>query len=366
MQNDSWTEGTGTPAAPTTTGITFSSLPSFTSAGDESLGTFSFAGGTSGTATYTLSLTPGFLADASAGNLVSFRLFAADSAVSYLFDSRSFGTASARPLLTVVAVPEPGALPLLAVGAACCSAQDVAAGSTRNDPASRQPRLHPHRAARRHRYHRDPGGAASAGPEPGPGQSPGRPMRQQPPPVGPRLTANMPTTTQISCPAAARASNRSPRSTARKTGSTRCPPTSTLQPYQQFFAANEKLKPRSSSVFVCPAATDPGSNHFLPYGMNMNLCPWNLPQQTKFAEVAQPSQVVAMADAPGPYASTFPSTKPYSVLARHAGRVNHPLSRRPGELLRRRLRWLRCRRSQPRRRPLANRHRQRQLRSGNY
>jgi hypothetical protein len=55
--------------------------------------------------------------------------------------------------------------------------------------------------------------------------------------------------------------------------------------------------------------------------MNMNLCPWNLPQQTKFTEVVLPSQVVAMADAPGPYASTFPSKKGYSVLARHAGRV---------------------------------------------
>ena len=118
MQNDSWTEGAGTPAAPTTTGITFSTLPSFTSAGDEALGTFSFAGGTSGTAAYTLSLTSGFDADATAGNLVSFRLFAADSAVSYLFDSRSFGTTGFRPLLTVVAVPEPGALSLLATGAA--------------------------------------------------------------------------------------------------------------------------------------------------------------------------------------------------------------------------------------------------------
>jgi len=46
MQNDSWTEGTGTPAAPTTTGITYSSLPSYTGAGDESLGTFSFNGDT--------------------------------------------------------------------------------------------------------------------------------------------------------------------------------------------------------------------------------------------------------------------------------------------------------------------------------
>jgi hypothetical protein len=112
MQNDSWTEGAGTPAAPTTTGITFSTLPSFTSAGDEALGTFSFAGGTSGTAAYTLSLTSGFDADATAGNLVSFRLFAADSAVSYLSDSRTFGTTGFRPLLTVVAVPEPASLAL--------------------------------------------------------------------------------------------------------------------------------------------------------------------------------------------------------------------------------------------------------------
>ena len=99
------------------------------------------------------------------------------------------------------------------------------------------------------------------------------------------------------------------------------PPYFSSQPYQQFFAANQKLTPRSNSIFVCPAAADPGGTHFLPYGMNMNLCPWNLPRQTRFAEVVQPSQVAAMADAPGPYASTFPSSKPYSVLARHSGRV---------------------------------------------
>jgi prepilin-type N-terminal cleavage/methylation domain-containing protein len=99
------------------------------------------------------------------------------------------------------------------------------------------------------------------------------------------------------------------------------PPYFHLQPYRQFFAANQKLKPGSNSVFVCPTANDPGSNHFLPYGMNMNLSPWNLSQATKFAEVAQPLQVVAMADAPGPYASTFPSGKPYSILARHSGRA---------------------------------------------
>ena len=119
MQNDSWTEGTGTPATPTTTGITYTSLTdTFIGGGDENLGTFSFAGGTNGNSTYTLSLTPSFSADVLAGNKVSFRMFAADTAVSYLFDSRNFGTTSFRPLLSIVAVPEPGSLSLLAAGAA--------------------------------------------------------------------------------------------------------------------------------------------------------------------------------------------------------------------------------------------------------
>jgi hypothetical protein len=119
MQNDSWVEGTGTPASPMTTGITFTRLSSFLSAGDQALGAFSFAGGTNGAASYTLTLASGFDADASAGNLVSLRLYAADSVVSYLSDSRSFGTTSARPLLTITVVPEPGALSLLALGATC-------------------------------------------------------------------------------------------------------------------------------------------------------------------------------------------------------------------------------------------------------
>jgi len=100
------------------------------------------------------------------------------------------------------------------------------------------------------------------------------------------------------------------------------PPYFRLPAYDQLFAANGKLQPRSNSAFICPAATDPGGNHFLPYGMNMNLSPWNLSLPAKFAEVLQPLLVVAMADEPGPYASTYPSTKPYSVLARHTRRVN--------------------------------------------
>jgi len=86
----------------------------------------------------------------------------------------------------------------------------------------------------------------------------------------------------------------------------------------------DKVTPEahSASVFICPSAENSGGTYFLPYGMNMNLCPWNLPSPTKYSEVVQPSCVVTLAEAPGPYASTFPSTKAYSVIARHASRVN--------------------------------------------
>lgn len=119
LQNDSWGEGSGAPAAPATTGLTFSTLPNFHSAADEPLGTTSFSGATSGTLTLSLGLTPSFTADATAGNLVTIELAPGDSAVAMLADSQNFGTPALRPLLTVIAtpVPEPCAGMLLAAGA---------------------------------------------------------------------------------------------------------------------------------------------------------------------------------------------------------------------------------------------------------
>jgi hypothetical protein len=116
MQNDSWTEGTGTPGVPTTTGITWNTLPNFLGPNDEDLGTFSFNGATSGSTTYTLTLTPSFTADLLAGNVVSLRTLAADSDVSYLFNSRNFNTAASRPALNVTAVPEPSSCLLALAG----------------------------------------------------------------------------------------------------------------------------------------------------------------------------------------------------------------------------------------------------------
>jgi len=106
-----------------------------------------------------------------------------------------------------------------------------------------------------------------------------------------------------------------------------------LPPYfsqpSYLYLANSGRRPKAGdhSIFVCPDAAAPDTTYswatnFLAYGMNMNLCPWILPVPTKYGEVAQPTLVVALADAPGLYASTYPSTQPYSAIARHAGRVN--------------------------------------------
>lgn len=95
-----------------------------------------------------------------------------------------------------------------------------------------------------------------------------------------------------------------------------------LPTFQAMVTNNVKPVAHSQSVFICPAANDPGATYFLPYGMNMNLSPWNLTLATRFGDVVQPDLVVAMADAPGPYSSTFPSSRPYSPVARHSTRVN--------------------------------------------
>jgi len=121
MQNNSWTEGTGTGGIPTTDGISFNSLqntyvnPSL----DQGLGTFNFPGGSSGANTYSLGLTSGLDADILDGGQLSLRLFAADANASYLFSSRTTG--GAAPELIITVVPEPGTIALGVLGLAVCS-----------------------------------------------------------------------------------------------------------------------------------------------------------------------------------------------------------------------------------------------------
>jgi hypothetical protein len=60
MQNDSWVEGSGNPNTPGTTGLTYETLQStFISGADQSLGTFNYAGASSGASVYTLIMSPG-------------------------------------------------------------------------------------------------------------------------------------------------------------------------------------------------------------------------------------------------------------------------------------------------------------------
>jgi len=97
-----------------------------------------------------------------------------------------------------------------------------------------------------------------------------------------------------------------------------------LPMFEQMVSNNATPAPRSQSAFICPTALNTNTNgtYFLPYGMNMNLCPWNLPAPTTFSQIVKPVCVVAMADAPGPYSATYPSVQPYSIVARHAAHIN--------------------------------------------
>jgi hypothetical protein len=121
MQNNSWVEGTGTGGTPTTDGITYNTLQSqyINNATDQTLGTFSFAGGSSGEEGYLLSLASGLSGDVQGGDDLSLRLFPADNDVSYLFSSRETGATG--PELVITATPEPGTLELGVTGLAALS-----------------------------------------------------------------------------------------------------------------------------------------------------------------------------------------------------------------------------------------------------
>lgn len=101
------------------------------------------------------------------------------------------------------------------------------------------------------------------------------------------------------------------------------PPYFNQPSYNDDVQQGHPAKPGDKSVFVCPAAeAEPQYANFLCYGMNMYLSPWIRPQPHKLQELPNPSQLAFMADAPGGWASTIPSSQGYSVKARHNGRAN--------------------------------------------
>ncbi len=122
MQDDSWAGGTGTPSSPGASGITYSTLPSFLGAGDQSLGTFAFDPDTTANGssiTYTLGQSSGLLGDIQSGSSASLELLAASSGVSFLFNSVNNGNMANRPSLTVTAVPVPEVSEWFLMGVGC-------------------------------------------------------------------------------------------------------------------------------------------------------------------------------------------------------------------------------------------------------
>lgn len=117
MQNDAWVQGTGSPTTPGNDGINYNTLPTFLSAGDQTLGTYSYSAATTGSNTWTLGLTSGFVADVTAGNNVSLIARPAGTTIASVVNSLEFGTSTSRPLLEITVVPEPGAGMLLASAA---------------------------------------------------------------------------------------------------------------------------------------------------------------------------------------------------------------------------------------------------------
>lgn len=108
IANDNWTEGAGTPNGPATTGINYNDEPALLNSGtDVSLGAFTNAG-VDAAQSFPLALSTAFVNDLRAGGEVGFYLTALDAGIGFTFDSRSFGTVSARPFLEISTVPTLG------------------------------------------------------------------------------------------------------------------------------------------------------------------------------------------------------------------------------------------------------------------
>jgi hypothetical protein len=111
LADDSWLEST----------ITWNGMAALVGAGNESLGSLSYTGVSSGSQVANLTASTGFTTDLQNGSAASFRLAAGDADVSMVVNARNFGTAANRPalILTASAVPEPSRVILVAAGLMC-------------------------------------------------------------------------------------------------------------------------------------------------------------------------------------------------------------------------------------------------------
>jgi len=119
LANNSWVEGSGGgmggPGYPGNSSVSFNSIPSLLSAGYDPLGTFQYTPlGNNVYENYQLNLDGNLVSSVAAGGAVSLYFYAADNQVSYLFNSKEFGSNHPELTITAAAVPEPGTLALTA------------------------------------------------------------------------------------------------------------------------------------------------------------------------------------------------------------------------------------------------------------
>lgn len=105
IADDDWVEGTGRPMAPTMDGVTYNSLSNLLEEEHVPLCTNTYVPpGDNVHVTWPLPLDPNLVSNILAGGPVSFRVYAADNQVSYLFNSHNFGNGN-QPLINITAIP---------------------------------------------------------------------------------------------------------------------------------------------------------------------------------------------------------------------------------------------------------------------
>lgn len=121
---NNWVEGTGSgmgsPGYPSTSAVSFNSIPTLFSAGSASLGTYLYTPpGNNIYENYSLPLNSSLVSGAAAGGDVSLYFFAADNQVSYLFNSKEFGSNHPELTISATVIPESGTLALATSALAC-------------------------------------------------------------------------------------------------------------------------------------------------------------------------------------------------------------------------------------------------------
>jgi prepilin-type processing-associated H-X9-DG protein len=92
--------------------------------------------------------------------------------------------------------------------------------------------------------------------------------------------------------------------------------------YYQLTKLGATPRAGDGSVWMCPEVQPGGPTTFFAYAMNMGLSVWDKAKPDYVGKVGPTHTMVFMADAPGPYCATWPSTADYSLVPRHQGFVN--------------------------------------------